>query len=151
MKAGKRSCAGLNHTIRPLADPARILDETCRLLGSHLRVNRVSYGQIDGEDCVIVSQYLDGLPSQARRFRWGNLGASRTEDILRGRTLAVSDTSTEPHTVEERAALQAAGIGAYICPLLIKDGRFVGAFGIHSRSPRVWTPDEIALAEEVAD
>ena len=141
----------LNDTIRPLADPARILDETCRLLGSHLRVNRVSYGQIDGDDCVIVSQYLDGLPSQARRFRWVNMGASRTDDILKGGTLSVSDTSIEPHTVEERAALQAAGIGAYICPLLIKDGRFVGAFGIHSRSPRVWTPDEIALAEEVAD
>ena len=46
---------------------------------------------------------------------------------------------------------EAAGIGAYICPLLIKDGRLVGAFGIHSRSPRVWTPDEIALVQEVAD
>ena len=79
------------------------------------------------------------------------MGASRTEEILKGGTLSVNDTSIEPHTVEERAALQAAGIGAYICPLLIKDGRFVGAFGIHSRSPRVWTPDEIALAEEVAD
>ena len=141
----------LNDTIRPLADPERILAETCRLLGSHLRVNRVSYGQIDGDDCVILSQYLDGLPSQAGRFRWGNLGASRTEDILKGGTLAVSDTSIEPHTIEERTALQAAGIGAYICPLLIKNGRFVGAFGIHSRSPRVWMPDEIALAEEVAD
>ena len=46
-----------------------------------------------------------------------------------GWTLSVNDTSTESHTAEERAALQAADIGAYICPLLIKDGRFVGAFG----------------------
>jgi CheY-like chemotaxis protein len=30
------------------------------------------------------------------------------------------DTSTEAHTAEERAALQAAGIGAYICPLLTR-------------------------------
>ena len=141
----------LNDTIRPLADPARILDETCRLLGSHLRVNRVAYGQIEGDECVIVSEYLDGLPSQAGRFRWANLGASRTADILKGGTLSVSDTSSEPHTVEERTALQAAGIGAYICPLLVKDGRFVGSFGIHNRSPRLWTPDEIALAQDVAD
>ena len=141
----------LNDVIRPLADPARILDETCRLLGSHLRVNRVAYGQIDGDDCVIVSEYLDGLPSHLGRFRWSNLGASRSQDILKGATLSVSDTSIEPHTIEERAALQAAGIGAYICPLLIKDGRFIGSFGIHSRSPRVWTPDEISLAQEVAD
>ena len=52
---------------------------------------------------------------------------------------------------EESAALQAANIRAYICPLLIKDGRFVAAFGIHSSSPRVWTGDEIALVQEVAD
>ena len=63
----------------------------------------------------------------------------------------VNDTSTEPHTAAEREALQAAGIGAYICPLLVKDGRFVGAFGIHSREPRVWTADEIALVQDVAD
>ena len=91
------------------------------------------------------------MPSLAGQLQWRNLADSRTADILEGWTLSVNDTSTESHTAEERAALQAAGIGAYISPLLIKDGRFVGAFGIHSRSPRVWTPDEIALAQEVAD
>ena len=141
----------LNDTIRPLADPARILQETCRLLGTHLRVNRVAYGEIEGDDCIIVHDYVDGVPSLAGHLQWRNLGGSRTADILKGWTLSVNDTSTESHTAEERAALQAADIGAYICPLLIKDGRFVGAFGIHSRSPRVWTPDEIALVQEVAD
>ena len=135
----------LNDTIRPLADPARILHETCRLLGTHLRVNRVAYGEIEGDDCIIVHDYVDGVPSLVGHVQWRNLGGSRTADILKGWTLSVNDTSTESHTAEERAALQAAGIGAYICPLLIKDGRFVGAFGVHSRSPRVWTPDEIAL------
>jgi PAS domain S-box-containing protein len=141
----------LNDTIRQLTDPARILQEACDLLGTHLRVNRVAYGEIDGDDCIIVHDYVDGVPSQAGRVRWRNLGGSRTAEILEGWTLSVNDTSTESHTPEERAALEAAGIGAYICPLLVKDGRFVGAFGIHSRSPRVWTPDEIALAQDVAD
>ena len=141
----------LNDTIRPLADPARILQETCRLLGTHLRVNRVAYGEVEGDDCIIVDDYVDGVPSLVGHVQWRNLGGSRTADILKGWTLSVNDTSTESHTAEERAALQAADIGAYICPLLIKDGRFVGAFGIHSRSPRVWTPDEIALVQEVAD
>jgi PAS domain S-box-containing protein len=141
----------LNDTIRPLGDPARILAETCRLLGTYLRVNRVTYGEIEGDYCTIVDDYVDGLPSQAGRFQWTEFGGSRTEDILRGGTLFVNDTSTEPHTAAEREALQAAGIGAYICPLLVKDGRFVGSFGIHSREPRVWTADEIALAGDVAD
>ena len=141
----------LNDTLRPLADPARILQEACRLIGTHLRVNRVAYGEIEGDDCIIVHDYVDGVPSLSGQLQWRNLGGSRATDILKGWTLSVNDTSTESHTSEERAALQAAGIGAYICPLLIKDGRFVGAFGIHSRSPRVWTPDEIALVQEVAD
>ena len=141
----------LNEAIRPLADPARILQEACRLLGTYLGVNRVAYGEVEGDDCIIVHDYVDGLPSLAGRIQWRNLGGSRTGDILKGWTLSVNDTSTESHTPEERAALEAAGIGAYICPLLIKDGRFVGAFGIHSRSPRVWTAYEIALVQEVAD
>jgi PAS domain S-box-containing protein len=143
--------ASLNETIRRLADPARILEETCRLLGTHLRVNRVSYGEIDGDDCTIVNDYVDGLPSQAGRFRWPDLGGSRTAAILKGGTLFVNDTSAEPHTAAEREALRAAGIGAYICPLLVKDGRFVASFGVHSREPRVWTPEEIALVQDVAE
>ena len=140
----------LSDTIRPLSDPARILAETCRLLGMHLRVNRVSYGEIDGEYCTVVGQYVDGLPPQGNT-RWTDLGGSRTEDILKGGTLFVNDTATEPHTAVEREALQAAGIGAYICPLLVKDGRFVASFGIHNRAARVWTTDEVALAQDVAD
>jgi PAS domain S-box-containing protein len=141
----------LNDTIRPLADRARILQEACRLLGTHLQVDRVAYGEVEGDACIIVHDYVDGVPSLVGRLQWRNLGGSRAADILKGWTMSVNDTATESHTAEERAALQALDIAAYICPLLIKDDRFVGAFGIHSRSPRVWTPDEIALVQEVAD
>ena len=141
----------LNDTIRPLADPARILQETCRLLGTHLRVNRVIYAEIEDDDCIVVHDYVAGVASLVGHLLWRNLVGSRTADILEGWTLSVNDTSTGSHTAEERAALQAVEIGAYACPLLIKDGRFVGAFGVHSRSPRVWTPDEIALVQDVAD
>ena len=48
----------LNDTIRPLADPSRILAETCRLLGTHLRANRVAYGEVDGDVCTIVDDYV---------------------------------------------------------------------------------------------
>ena len=141
----------LNETIQPLAEPARILAETCRLLGTHLRVNRVVYAEIEGDDCIVVHDYVDGVASLTGHLLWRNLVGSRTADILEGWPLSINDTSTGLHTAEERAALQAAEIGAYACPLLIKNGRFVGAFGVHSRSPRVWTPDEIALVQEVAD
>ena len=103
-----------NDTIRPLADKARILQEACRLLGTHLRVNRVAYGEIEGDDCVVVHDYVDGVASLAGHLLWRNLAGSRTADILKGWTLSVNDTATESHTAEERAALKAADIRAYI-------------------------------------
>ena len=87
----------LNDTIRPLADPARILAETCRLLGSHLRVNRVGYGQIDGDDCVMVSEYLDGLPPQAGPLSLGQHGCEPHSGNLEG-----------PHVVGQRHVDRAA-------------------------------------------
>jgi len=141
----------LNDTIKALADPTRIIQETCRLLGTHLRVNRVVYAEIEDDDCVVVHDYVDGVASLTGHLLWRNLVGSRMADILEGWTLSVNDTAIESHTVEERAALQALEIGAYACPLVIKDGRFAGAFGVHSRLPRVWTPDELALIQEVAD
>jgi PAS domain S-box-containing protein len=141
----------LNQTIQPLADPARILATTCRLLGERLRVNRVAYGQISGDDCVIEDDYVEGVPSLAGTFRWTDLAGARTGEIMTGGCLITNDAATDPRTAHNRDALKAAGIGAYLCPLLIKDGQWVAAFGIHNREPRVWTPDEIALAQDVAD
>ena len=141
----------LNERLRLLTDRARILQEICRLLGEHLRVNRVGVCEIEGDNCIVVHDYVDGVSSMAGHVQWRNMAGSRTVDILKGWTLSVNDTATESHTPEERTGLEAAGIRAYICPVLIKDGRFVGSFAIHSRSPRVWTPDEITLVQEVAD
>ena len=141
----------LNDVIRPLADPARILDEACRLLGTHMHVNRVVYATIDGDECTVVNDYVDGVPSMTGRFPWADLVGSRTEEILQGGTLLSNDTSIEAHTEAERQALRRVGIGAYLCPLLVKGGRFVGAFGVHSREPRVWKAEELQLVQDVAD
>lgn len=137
----------LNDTIRPVADPLIILAETCRLLGQHLRVGRVCYVDIEGDDCTKVAEYLDGVPALPNHFPWRPLAGSRANDILQGGTLITNDTGE----MQEHEALHAAGIGSYLCPLLVKEGRFIGAFGIHDRTARVWTTDEITLAEEVAD
>ena len=141
----------LNDTLRPLTDPARVIQETCRLLGTQLNVSRVVYCEIEGEEGNVLHDWVDGVASMVGPVQWASFVGSRTADILQGWTLAVNDTSTDAHPAHERAAFERASIRAHIAALLIKDGRFAGAFGVHSRSPRVWTPDEIALVQEVAD
>jgi PAS domain S-box-containing protein len=141
----------VSDSIRPLGDPARILAETCRLLGTYLRVERVVYGRISGDDCLVADDYVNGVASMAGQFRWTDLAGSRVEEIMSGDVLISNDTAADPRTAANRDALQSAEIGAYVCPLLVKDGRWVAVFGIHSRTPRVWTADEIALVREVAE
>ena len=91
----------LSDAVRPLSDPAIILEEACRLLGTHLRANRAIYGEIDGDECVVRGGYADGVPPLPRRFPWRQLAGSQVADILEGRTLTSNDTCTNGHTADE--------------------------------------------------
>jgi len=141
----------LNDAIRPIADPSCILAEACRLLGTHLRVNRVAFGQIVGDDAIVCCDYVDGVPSLTGRFPWAALAGGRLDEIYKSCCLVTNDVWNDPRTAQDREGLRAAGIGAYLSPMLVKDGEWVGALGVHNREPRVWTPEEITLAQEVAD
>ena len=110
------------------------------------RQPRPSTSKIDnGDDCIVVHDYVDGVSSMVGHVQWRNLAGSRTAEILKGWTLSVNDTSSR---VAYGRGVRGAGRGRISRPTSvpkpIKDGRFVAAFGIHSRSPRVWTPDEIS-------
>jgi PAS domain S-box-containing protein len=166
----------LNDTIRPLADPARILDEACRLLGTHMHVNRVAYAEIDGDECTVANDYVDGVPSMTGRFPWADLVGGRTEEILQGGALVANDTSVEPHTVAEREALQrgetivvsdaqrdprvtddnratpqSRHVAAFVLTTLRKHGRMVASFGVSQVTPRLWTALEVGLVRDVAE
>jgi PAS domain S-box-containing protein len=137
--------------IRPLRDPATILAETCQLFGVYLRANRVMYVEIDGDVCTVLEKYVNGMPSMMGHVRWTNFAGMFINEFGRDSVLVVHDTETDPRIAGAREDLRAAGIGAYLIPLLMKDGRAVAAFGIHSRTPRVWTSDEITLVRRVTD
>ena len=51
----------LNDTLRPLSDPAAVLDSAARLLAEHLGVNRVGYAGLEGGDYVIRQEHTRGV------------------------------------------------------------------------------------------
>jgi PAS domain S-box-containing protein len=142
----------LNDALRPLNDPVEMQDVTVRLLGEHLRVNRVCYATIDGDDFVIERCYCRGVTPCPSRRPARLFGAALLESYRRGESVAVSDVNTDPRfTDAERADLTAAEIAAFAGVMLLKEGRWVAAFGVHSATPRVWTGDEIALIQETGE
>ena len=141
----------LNDTLRQLSDPVEIQDVTVRLLGEHLRVNRVCYGTIEGDDFVVERSYVNGVPPGPGRKPVTLFGAALVESYRRGESIAVDDVRTDPRfTDAERAILLGGEIAAFAGVMLLKDGRWVATFGVHNATPRAWTAEEIALIEETA-
>jgi PAS domain S-box-containing protein len=142
----------LHDAIRPLSDPAEMQDVTARLLGEHLRVSRVLYAAIDGEEFDVTRCYANGVAPFRGRGSILAFGAALNEAGRRGEEIVVSDIRTDPRFSEaERATHLASGIVALAGAVLHKQGRWVAAFGVHNATPRVWTRDEVALIEETAE
>ncbi|HEX7842452.1 MAG TPA: ATP-binding protein, partial [Kofleriaceae bacterium] len=119
-----------------------------------LGVNRVFYADIvDEKEAVVERDWVNGLPSIAGRFPVARYGEEAAQALQRGETLVVADVATDPRFADEssRQALAATSIAASIGVSLIKEGRWVAAFGVHSATPRAWTESEIALLHETAE
>ena len=142
----------LNDALRPLSDPVEMQDVTARLLGEYLRVNRVSYATIDGEEFIVTTSYDNSVPANRAWEPLITFGEALREACKGGESFAVSDVRTDARFTEaERANLFANDILALVGVMLHKEGRWLAAFCIHSATPRVWTQDEITLIEETAE
>lgn len=142
----------LQDATRVLSDPIQIQRVTSRLLGEHLRVNRVSYAEIEGEEAVVRGAYEHDAEPLPSRLPLTQLGASLHAPPELGEPIAVDDVETDARFGEaDRVALRSAGVAAFASVMIVKDGRWIAAFGAQSRSPRVWLPDELALLRDVGE
>ncbi len=142
----------LNEHFRPLKDPVAIQEVAVRLIGEHLRASRVNYAHIDGDEYVINRSYADGVAPIAGRGPVGRFGQAIVDAARRGETVVVDDVKTDARfTLAEREQLLARETAAFVGTPLIKDGRWLATFSIHSAAPRTWTREQIALVEITAE
>src|SRR5262249_40774285 len=138
----------LNERLRRLRDPVEIQDVAVRLLGEHLQVNRINYAHIEGDEVVISRSYTSGVAPMPHRGPVVAFGKAIVDACRHGEAVAVSDVRTDPRFTDvERTHLLAREIAAFAGAPLIKEGRWLATFGVHSKTPRVWTRDQIALVE----
>src|SRR6188768_616020 len=142
----------LNEQLRPLKDPVEIQEVAVRLLGEHLHASRVNYAHIDGDEFVIGRSYADGVPPSAGRASLTRFGRDNVDACRRGETMVVDDVNTDPRfAYAEREQILAGETAAFVATPLIKGGRWLATFAVHSATPRTWTRDQIALIEITAD
>ncbi|MEP0919788.1 PAS domain S-box protein, partial [Leptolyngbya sp. DQ-M1] len=138
--------------LRPLADPVEIQATATRVLGEYLNANRVAYFEVRGADYVVERDYVNDAVALIGGYPIDSFGSKLLAEFCAGRTVCVSDVSTDPYlSPDQRSAYTAIQIGAHISIPLVKNGEFVAGLAVHTSEPRAWTEDEVALAEEVAE
>ncbi|GEP44720.1 PAS domain S-box protein [Brevifollis gellanilyticus] len=142
----------LNDALRPLSDLAEIQGEASRLLGEHLRAQRVTYAEIIENEIVVRRDYTSGVQSMVGSYPKEAFGKLITDAFKQSGTYVLHDAPGDPElSTEEKDNYRAMQIGAFVAVTLVKKGHPVAVFATHSNVPRGWTQSEIALIEEAAE
>ncbi|MEH2369499.1 MAG: YlcI/YnfO family protein [Nostoc sp.] len=142
----------LSDALRPLADPVEIQATASRVLGEYLGANRVAYFEVRGADYVVERDYVYKAAALAGNYPIDSFGPKLLAAYRTGRAVFASDVQADPNlSADQRSAYAAIEIGAYIGIPLVKEGEFVAGLAVHTSGSRAWTPNEVSLAEEVAE
>jgi PAS domain S-box-containing protein len=142
----------LSDALRSAPNPGEMPDLACRMLGEHLHVNRVYYADIEGDELIPRGSWAKDVPPYVRRGPVADFGKLRVDALRRGETVHSSDVATDPRFSDEEVEIfRTLETRSFVSVGLTKSGEWLGTFGAHSRTPRVWTNTEIELIQEVAE
>jgi PAS domain S-box-containing protein len=143
----------LNEALRPLSDPLEIQATAASMLGHQLNAERAYYHEIDAAGwATSTSGYENGDVKLPNKFRITEYGEQWLRYYNEGHTVAVEDTEVDTRfSADERISWAANGARAGLGVPIMKDGNLRAILGLNNSSPRLWSADDIALAEDVAD
>jgi signal transduction histidine kinase/ActR/RegA family two-component response regulator len=145
-----RFLAELAAATQPLTDPREVMATSARLLTEHLDVDRCAYAEVEDEAVfVITGDHTRGVGSIVGRWPVAAFGPEVERLMLANEAYVMDDVEADPRAGADLAAYHATEIRAVICVPLHKEGRFTAAMAVHQKTPRHWTPAEVALVRTV--
>ena len=136
------------------ADAKTIMAEATRLLGQHLDVTRVAYADLEPDNDRFTIRHdwtVEGAFSTVGVYSLDLFGSRATGNLRVGKTLQINNVDAELAAGDGYEMFNQIGIKAIICCPLVKGGKLVAMMAVHQRDPRVWSPDEVALVEDVVE
>ena len=133
-----------------LSKPREIVAAAVEVLGRHLQVNRVGYGEVsaDGETVTYETDYVDGVDHLVGNVPLSAFGRDIIAELKRGLITTYADVQADPRTSDaDFAAFQTRS--AMAVPL-IREEALRAVLYLNHRDVRDWTPDEITLVRDVA-
>ncbi|MDM7924322.1 MAG: PAS domain S-box protein [Pyrinomonadaceae bacterium] len=147
----------LTDAFRPLKDALEIQAAAVKLIGEHLGVHRAFYATIEnsnGDEHFVVQQEYHAPNAVLLEGRYPLDDFSRTlhDEARSGRTMVATDIERDPRfSPESQETYRRLKMRAYIGVPLVKQGKWIASFGVHSEIPREWAREEIELVEETAE
>lgn len=143
----------LSDALRELTDPFAIQRTACRILGEHLKVSRVLFGEVIGEKLVVIrNNYVNGVPPIIATLNAEQFGANLIAAYKRNEKVIFSNVATDSRfTEKDKQNFASINVIANASMGLLKGERWVAAFGMHHKAPKEWTLTEISLMEETAE
>jgi len=142
----------LSDALRPLTNALDIQATVARVLGQHLGADRAYYANIcEAEQELVVARdwHRPGTPSRTNRYP---LSTWAMPGLAEGYTWVCHDIDTDPHLPDgQRSCYRSGGSRAAVVVPLRKQQRLVALLAVAQRTPRLWTPQEVSLVEEVAE
>ena len=142
----------LSDALRPLVQPDRVLATASRLLGRHLAVQRVMFAEFSRHGVDVRTDWVDGLAPVHGHFPADAERPAALHARPGARLLVIRDTA-DPRELSsiDRASYARDGVAALIAASIVFRDQPVGMLVVHSRTPRDWSEDEIAVVQEVAE
>lgn len=146
----------LTDRLRSLTDPLEVICLSAEMLGQHLGVSRVGYGDVDEAARYFTTprNWTDGtVEHHVGTHDLTIFGPEIHSALQQGEPLVMHDVTTDPRTSspDSLAAFAYLQTKAAVTVSLIKQRRMLAALYVHSREPRVWTAAEVRLIQDVAE
>ncbi|MEP9402655.1 PAS domain-containing protein [Sphingomonas silueang] len=143
----------LSDELRALDDPAEIVEVASRRVGDLLGASRVFYAEITSEGWMTVERdYARGVGSIVGTHSLVSFGSDLLAAYRGGAPVVVRHVAADERLSEgARAGLTARQVGAFVDVVLFEEEKWVGLLAVQSASPRVWTPAEEGLVQEVGE
>ena len=142
----------LGDKLRDLDTPASMTAAAAKLVGETFHASRAGYGDLDatGEFVDIVDDWtVDGSSVLVGRHRLSDYGDIASL-IARGDPVVIDDVDTNPHIASRVQAFHDLNIRSLLNVPLQERGRTIGVFYIHNAVARMWTPEEVGFARDIA-
>jgi PAS domain S-box-containing protein len=144
----------LSDRTRSEADAGVILAITAEMLGTHLKLARVTYGEVDAEAATLTVSHAWGedVPDAGGTYPLSTFGETVMSYHYAGQTFVTENAAVDPRIEPEGRAFAAdMRCGAAVTVPLSKGGMMTSLLSVQDSNPRRWRDWEVRLLEEVAE